>query len=268
MPAVALVESILPLHHHTQVLVVEDHDLDGHLLEVEGGQLLNVHAEAAVAIDIDHKLPGTTERRTDRGGQSESHGAQASRGEPVPCLLETVVLGGPHLVLAHAGGHDSLAFGHPVQEVDGVLGEDRVVCVLEAQRMFLSPGLDLGVPGLVVSTCHQTVELLQGILDVAHDRQVRDLVLVDLRRIDVDVHDLPVLAELLEVAGHPVVEPHAHGQEQVRVVDGVVGIDRPVHADHVQGKGVGLGEGAKPHQGMGNGDVGLPGEVAEIFRRT
>ena len=54
--AVGLVEPVLPLHHHAQVLVVEDEGLDLQLLDLGGGQLLAVHQEAAVPVDVHHHL--------------------------------------------------------------------------------------------------------------------------------------------------------------------------------------------------------------------
>ena len=62
------------------------------------------------------------------------------------------------------------------------------------------------------------VQAGQRVLDVADDRQVRLAVLVELGRVDVDVDDRAVLAELLELAGHAVVEAHPEGEQQVRAV--------------------------------------------------
>ena len=54
--AVGLVEAVLPLHHHAEVLVVEDHDLGLEALHGGRGELLAVHEERAVAVDVHHKL--------------------------------------------------------------------------------------------------------------------------------------------------------------------------------------------------------------------
>lgn len=53
---VLLVEPVLPLYHHTQVLVVHDEALDIQFLYKDGGQLLAVHEEAAIAINVYHHL--------------------------------------------------------------------------------------------------------------------------------------------------------------------------------------------------------------------
>lgn len=53
--SVLLVEPVLPLHHHAQMLVIHDEALDVQLLYEDGGQLLAVHEEAAIAINVyDH----------------------------------------------------------------------------------------------------------------------------------------------------------------------------------------------------------------------
>ena len=46
--------------------------------------------------------------------------------------------------------------------------------------------------------------------------RLRRLVLVDLGRVDVDVNDRAVLAELLHFARHAIVKAHAKGQQQIR----------------------------------------------------
>lgn len=55
---IGFVEAILPLNHHAQVLVVQDHHLDVQLLDVGRGQLLAVHHEGSVAIYVHHNLRG------------------------------------------------------------------------------------------------------------------------------------------------------------------------------------------------------------------
>ena len=43
------------------------------------------------------------------GPQAEAHGAQAAGGQQLAGAVEVVVLGGPHLMLAHVCGDDSLS---------------------------------------------------------------------------------------------------------------------------------------------------------------
>ena len=100
--------------------------------------------------------------------------------------------------------------------------------------------------------------------DVADDRQMGDLVLVDLRRIDVDVDDLAVLGELADLAGDAIVEADAEGQQQVGLVDGVVGVDGAVHAEHLQAQEMLAGEAAQAVQGQGHGDAGPLGERPQV----
>ena len=56
---VGLVEAVLPLHHHAKVLIVQDEGLHLQLLYFGGGQLLAVHEETAVSINVDHHLHHT-----------------------------------------------------------------------------------------------------------------------------------------------------------------------------------------------------------------
>ena len=56
---------------------------------------------------------------------------------------------------------------------------------------------------------------------------------------------LPCLANSRDLAGHAIVEAHAEGQQQVGLVDGIVGIHAAVHAQHVQRQRIVAGE-ARP----------------------
>mmetsp|Transcript_13523 Transcript_13523/g.45820 ORF Transcript_13523/g.45820 Transcript_13523/m.45820 type:complete len:340 (-) Transcript_13523:10-1029(-) len=57
-----------------------------------------------------------------------------------------------------------------------------------------------------------------------------------------------------------VVEAGAHGEDEVRLLDGVVGVGRAVHAQHVQRQGIVLVKHAHRVERGRDRDVGLPGE--------
>mmetsp|Transcript_25362 Transcript_25362/g.80246 ORF Transcript_25362/g.80246 Transcript_25362/m.80246 type:complete len:278 (+) Transcript_25362:1093-1926(+) len=80
--AVGLVEAVLPLHDHAQVLVVEDHDLHVELVHVDRRQLLAVHHEAPVSVDVNYHRLGppvlavVRRGRAQRGREPEAHGPE------------------------------------------------------------------------------------------------------------------------------------------------------------------------------------------------
>src|SRR5262245_61305463 len=79
--AVAFVEVVLPLHDHAEVLVVEDDRLGGNLLDVRRGQLLDVHQERTVAVDIDHFLVRMGNLDAQRRRIPKAHRAQSGTGD-------------------------------------------------------------------------------------------------------------------------------------------------------------------------------------------
>ena len=90
------------------------------------------------------------------------------------------------------------------------------------------------------------VEGQQQLLDdepaVTGDGDVGPADLVELGRVDVDVDDLGLGGEGADLAGHPVVEPAAQGDEQVGLLHGGDGGVVAVHAGHAQAQRVGVGE--------------------------
>ncbi len=59
-----LIEAVLPLHNHAQVLVVEDEHLDVHFLNGCCGQFLTVHQKGAIPINVHNNLHDNYSSRT------------------------------------------------------------------------------------------------------------------------------------------------------------------------------------------------------------
>src|SRR5262249_214615 len=108
----------------------------------------------------------------------------------------------------------------------------------------------------------------QALADITNDGNVRHLDLVDLGWIDVDVYDLAVLRKLPDLAGDTVVEADAEGQEQVGLVDGVVGVHGAVHSEHLQAQEVIAGKATQAMDGEGDRDSGLFGKSAQPGRSS
>src|SRR6266700_2329622 len=86
--------------------------------------------------------------------------------------------------------------------------------------------------------------------------------------IDVDVRDLRARRKLLHLAGDPVVEARAHGEEEVAVLDRVVGVRRAVHTEHVERELAGRVHGADAHERGHHRDAEALGEGAQLGRRV
>ncbi len=154
--------------------------------------------------------------------------------------------------------------------------------ILIVERELLLPLADLRVPLGEVAEAGDQLEVLtalagaleqpiqpaERVLHVAHDRQFHDLVLVDLRLVEVDVDDRPVLGELGDFARHAIVEPHADGEQQVGLVHRIVRVHGAVHAEPFQRKRMRLGEAADAHERGRHGDLRPLHELQQLGRRV
>ena len=159
-------------------------------------------------------------------------------------------------------------FRQPVQLADGVLGQYAVEVEIVAERLVALPDGHLAPPLGGVARLGRGGKLLEEILQVADDRQVGPLDLVDLRGIDVDVDDLRPAGELRDLAGHAIVEADAEGQQQIGVVHRVVGVDAAVHAEHVERQRVVARKTAQAVQRGGHGDSQLAGQRGQLLGRV
>lgn len=249
--AVAFEEVVFPLDDHAEVLVVEDDDFGVDFFDACGGEFLDVHEEAAVAVDVDDLAVWAGDFGAECGGVAEAHGAEACGGDEGAGVDVGVVLASPHLVLADACGDDGFAVGEFAEGLDDELWGDAVGVFFVGEGVGAAPGVDLVEPGLEgfagsVFGLDDLVEAGEGVADVAEDGEVDGFVFVEFGGVDVDVDDGAVFAEFGDFAGDAVVEADADGEEEVGFVDGVVGVDGAVHAEPFEGEGVVLGKAPQP----------------------
>ena len=82
---------------------------------------------------------------------------------------------------------------------------------------------------------------------IADDAEIDGYDLVDLRAVDVDVNFLRLRSERVKPSGHPVVEPRADGDDEVRPVHRHVRFVGTVHSEHAEPVRMVGGEGAEAH---------------------
>ncbi len=264
----AVVETIFPLHDHAEVLVVQDHRFGSDFFDFRGGEFLHVHEEGAVAVDVDDLAVWTGYFRAEGGRIAEAHGAESERADEAAGIGVIVELGGPHLVLADAGGDDGFAFGQFEENANRLLGED-VRAFFVAEGMFLHPAAGFRQPfravgGGEVAAFHQLVQPAERIFNIRDNRISNDFVFVVLGGVDVDVDNGRFGGEFRDIARDAVVEADAEREQEIAFVDGPISGGRSVHPEPFEGKFVGFREASEAHQRCGDGDLGALGELEEF----
>ena len=256
---VLLVKKLLPLPDHAQIAVVQNDDLDRHLIADRRGQLLDVHLDGAVTGHIHHQPVGKGQLRADGRRESVAHGSEPARREQSARLAVCVELCGPHLVLAHFGGDDGLAPRNLENLFHHLLRFDPLPGLSVAQGMNGAHFRQGGVPFFVLggpvhagNPVRFLDEPLKPQFAVGHDGYVHHHVLADGRGIDVDMDDPGSGGEGADPARDPVVKAGAHGNEHVAAVHGHVGRIGAVHAEHAEPQGMVAGKSPKPHQRGGH----------------
>ena len=233
------VQQLLPLAHHAHILIVQNENLDRQFVLNRARHFLHGHLHRGIASDIDHQRIRMRHLHAERRRQAVAHGAEAAGGHPVVWFFEAEELRGPHLMLTDFGRDVSvLASGQFKQPLDRILRHDDVVVLPVRQRIARAPAADLEPPRIDLRCFRLGLEHCQQvgkhIGDVADDRHIDADVLVDRRRIDVDVDLLRVRRERVGAAGDAVVEPRTDAQHHVAIVHRHIGFVGAVHAEHTE----------------------------------
>ena len=213
-------EELLPLAHVAEVVVVEQHNLHGRLLFHDGAQLLDGHLQSAVAEEEADRAVGRAEGGADGCRQAVAHGAHAARGDHAAALREAEVARCHHLVLAHVGHHHRLVACELGHAADDFAHLERTFCGVnlrfdDALLLECVPLAEALAPLRVFCLLQQGRDGGERLLAVAEHRQIHLHVLVDFRGVNVEVDFLSLPGVGVELARDTVVEPHAHGNQQV-----------------------------------------------------
>ena len=171
----------------------------------------------------------------------------------------------PHLVLADACDEDAPSVHGVGERLDDVLGQQLVGLTDAVGWVLLTELLDSLHPGGVGGLLHLQVQVVEHQPQVAHNGHRHLHVLPYLRGVHVHVDDLGVGREGAEAAGDTVVEPHPEGDEQVRLLDGQVGVGHAVHSRHPHVKEVLRRERAEAQESSDDGYLGLLGQLLQLL---
>ncbi len=234
-------------------MVVDDNLNNGNIVTAGRCQFVHVHPEASVPCDVDAELVRLAQLRADAGPQAVAHGPQAAGRKEGAGPGIAVILRRPHLVLAYVRGDQGVPLGDPVYGLYDIGAGQLVVIVF--QRVLLFQGGNRLHPFPVILSGNPPVQLLEHQLQVAHQAHVRTDVLIDFRRVHIDVENFGMLREFPGIADHPVGEPGPQGDQQVALADAQVGGLGAVHADHAGIAFTSAVESPLPHEGVAHGRV-------------
>ena len=186
-------------------------------------------------------------------------------------LLEMIVLRGPHLMLADLGGDVGVqVLGQPIEPLDGILRHDHVVVRPVGERIRAPASARSAPTTDRAPSCRpsaagppQPHQIFQHAADIAENADVGAHVLVDRRRVDIDVDLLGVRREGVEPAGDAVVEARADAEHHVAIMHGHIGFVGAVHAEHAQPVLAGRRIGAEAHQRRGDRKAGEIDQFAQ-----
>ncbi len=265
--------------NHAQRTVVQVDDLHRHVVLQAGRKLLNVHLDTAFTGNTGNR--GLREVLLHAHGRrkTEAHGAQAAGVDPAIGLVEAIVLGRKHLMLPNVGGNEGVATRHFPQRLDNRLRLDdaAVALVVREQVTITTPFVDLLPPGGLGIGIRAFTHLLidskhfcQYAFNRANNRNIGLDGLGNRRRIDIDMDDLGVRAELAGVIAidDTVIKACTDGQDHVCVMHGQVGGVAAVHAKHTDELTIGTRISTQPHQGVGHRQVERARQFSQRARGT
>ena len=126
----------------------------------------------------------------------------------------------------------------------------------------------MGNPLVVIHRVQPGIELAKDDLHVADDAGVHLDILVNLRRINIQLENLCVLCKFRRVAGHTVAEPGPHHNQQVGLGYAEVGGLGTVHAHHACVQLVSPVKSALSHQAVRHRRLNLMGKCPQLVGRV
>ncbi len=149
-------------------------------------------------------------------------------------------------MLTHIRGDDGAAACHPVDLLHNVRAGKRPVVII--QGIFPFQLRNMRHPLLMGLLRNPLIQPGKHFLQISYQRNIRLDVLVDLRRIHINVQYLRMLRKFLRISHHTIGETRAESNQQVTLADAKIGSLRAVHTDHARVSLVMAVHNALPHQ--------------------
>ena len=246
-------EQGLPLANHTQNTVVQQQNHKRNPVDHSGGQLVQIHAEASVTGNQNRALLGA-QCSAHGGAHAEAHGTQTAAGDEPASIFQVQILGSPHLVLAHIGGDGGVFIQVLVEQTNDIPG-GHAFPVVHTLLLFFQEPVNGFLPLGMLDFLQQGKQLLQGLFHVAPQTMGGGNGFAQFGAVNVNVDNLGAYGELGPVAGNPVIEPAAQGDNAVSVVHSSGAGVMAVHALHAQESGVIGGNTGNTHHGAADRSV-------------
>ena len=171
-------------------------------------------------------------------------------------------------MLADIGDDDRILADDLMQRQGQIARIDRVPLLRLRQTKLRLKILQRVGPLLMACLRHPLDHVLQDVFGISHDGHIRMHVLGDLRRVDVKMDDLGILAKFLTIACHTIRETRADRDDQIRVERRIVGHRRAMHADHAQIQIIIIRHGRQAHHARGDRNIHMLGEAEQLLGRS
>ena len=188
-------------------------------------------------------------------------------------MIETPVLGDPHLVLAHIAAHDRgrRQFRQTSQQRRRVHAFAGRVVARRGDLLRVQAGIAPGVARDAVATVQMRGRCgqhpLQADRQIALHRRIGDAQLADLAGVDIQMDHARVRRELGQLAGGAVVEARADHEQQIAFVHRQIRRAVAVHAEHAHVQRMRVRQRAQCLERQHGRDLGRIDERAERVHR-
>ena len=267
-------QQFLPLPHHAHILIVENENLDRQTILHRRRHFLHVHQDRRLARNIDHQRLRIGHLRADRRRQPVAHRTQTARRHPAIGLLEPEILRRPHLVLPHFRRDIGVAvLGQRIEPLNRILRLDDAVGAAIGEAILRPPRADLVPPranlGPVRLRQHGLPlrqHIAQHIAAITHNADFRLHILVDRRRINIDMDFLRVRRKRIQPPRNPVIKPRADADHHIAIMHRHIGFIGAMHPQHTHPLRISRRIGTQPHQGRCDRKTCQPHEFTQQRR--
>ena len=161
-------------------------------------------------------------------------------------------------MLTDTYGKNSVIIREFVDLADYRLRNDFSLFRFEFQGELFFPVVQLFYPRFdIFLGLHIAVDNFQRLFDIALNGNIYQNIFIDFCWVDINMDDLCIFTKFCQFAGYPVIKTYSCGDNQIRMVDSNIGVNRPMHSQHAQRKRIVGREYSQTHCRSGDGDAGF-----------
>lgn len=256
-------KKLMKMEKNENIMVVKDENIDRRIMMDWWRNLMDKNMDRGIEWNIDKKRIRMWNMKEKRRRKKIENGEKEEGSKKKVRMLKEEELRRKNMVMEKIGGDIGVEVnGKLIKKIDGILRNDEVFVRSIGKRIEREKKVDMKKKlgkwmnvRIEVERKKMEEDIIKKMREIEDDRKIEKKVIVDRRRIDIDMNFIGIRRERVEEEGDEVVEKRKEEKNEIEIMNGNVGLIGEVNEKNKEKVIEGGGIGEKKNKSGGDREI-------------